>query len=104
MATGDSRYADVARDTFYNILRRSENPKGHYSKQVSGTRPLEGFSLPMILCNLVMEIETLLPPELFSRTIAGGIDTVMNKFYQPDLGLILENILPDGTRARCCCR
>ena len=99
LATGESHYADVARDTFYNILRRSKNPKGDWSKQISGSRPLVGFSLPMILCNLVMEIETLLPPELFHRTLAEGIDTVMNQFYQPDLGLILENVFPDGARS-----
>jgi N-acylglucosamine 2-epimerase len=99
LATGDSKYAEVAQHTFYHILRRSENPKGSYSKQVSGTRPLVGFSLPMILCNLVLEIEALLPSELFRQTIDHGIDTVMNKFYQPELGLILENIFPDGSRS-----
>ena len=99
VATGDERYAEVARNTFYNILRRADNPKGVYTKQVPGARPLAGFSLPMILCNLVMEIESLLPAELFRRIIAEGIDTVMNRFYQPDLGLIVENIAPDGTRA-----
>jgi N-acylglucosamine 2-epimerase len=99
LATGDDYYAKVARDTFYHIVRRSNNPKGGWSKQVEGTRPLTGFSLPMILCNLVMEIETLLPPELFRRTIAEGIDAVMNRFYQPELGLILENVLPDGGRS-----
>lgn len=99
LATGDGDHAAVARDTFYHILRRSNNPKGGWSKQVEGVRPLTGFSLPMILCNLVLEIETLLPPELFRKTIAEGIDTVMNKFYQPDLGLILENVFPDGGRS-----
>jgi N-acylglucosamine 2-epimerase len=97
LATGNSEYAEVARNTFYNILRRSENPKGVYSKQVSGTRSLAGFSLPMILCNLVMEIEALLPSDLFRQTIDQGIDTVMNKFYRPDLGLIIENVSPDGS-------
>ncbi|MCG2615163.1 AGE family epimerase/isomerase [Terrimonas sp. NA20] len=99
LATKNELYADVARNTFYNILDRAENTKGIYNKSYPGTRPLLSFSLPMILCNLVTEIETLLPADLYQQTIAHGIDTVMNRFYQPDLGLIVEHIQPDGTRS-----
>lgn len=98
-ATGNKQYADLARNTFANILRRSGNTKGIYNKQFPGTRSLESFSLPMILCNLVLEIEPLLTKEVFDKTIALGIDTVMNRFYQPDLNLILEHIQPDGKRS-----
>ena len=99
VATGEQRYADVALNTFYNILKRSGNPKGVYSKAIPGSRPLENFSLPMILCNLAIEIESLLPQNVFQQIIAKGIDTVMNRFYQPDLGLIVEHIKPDGSRS-----
>jgi len=97
IATGEERYADVARKTFYTILRRANDPKGSWSKQYPGTRPLKGFSLPMILCNLVIEIESLLPEEVLKTTIDNGIDTVMGQFYRPELGLIVEHILPDGS-------
>lgn len=98
VATKNELYADVARNTFYNILKRADNTKGIYNKSYPGTRPLLSFSLPMILCNLVTEIETLLPCDLYQQTISTGIDTVMNKFYQPDLGIIVEHIQPDGHR------
>ena len=94
-ATGDKSYAKIAVDTFHNILNRKENPKGEYSKSFPGTRPLEGFALPMILCNLVLEIEHLLDPVLVEETIQKGIDTIMNKFYRPEYGLILGEILPE---------
>lgn len=99
MATKDDRYAEVARITFHNILKRSSNPKGIYSKTFPGTRPLKSFSLPMILCNLVIELQPLLDEKIFRDTIVQGIDAVMNQFYQKDLGLILENINPDGSRS-----
>lgn len=98
LATKNETYADVARQTFYNILQRSQNPKGVYSKS-TGSRTLESFSLPMILCNLVVEVELLLPKEVVDKTIQQGIGTVMNKFYQEDLGVILENINPDGSKS-----
>ena len=95
-ATGNQAYGDIAVDTFLNILRRQNNPKGQYNKAYPGTRPLKNFALPMILCNLVQEIEHLLQPSLVEETIALGIHAVMEEFYRPDLGLILENITPDG--------
>jgi N-acylglucosamine 2-epimerase len=96
IATGEEQYASVAKATFENILRRSADPKGKYSKTVAGTRPLKGFSLPMILCNLSLEIEHLLPEELVEKTIENCIREVMEVFYNEELGLILENVGPDG--------
>ena len=94
-ATGNEEHADIAKKTFENILKRSENPKGKFSKAVPGTRPLKGFSLPMILCNLSLEIEHLLPKELVDETIQNVLHEVMDVFYQEDTGLILENVNPD---------
>jgi len=95
-ATNKQEFADIALRTFQNILDRQDNPKGKYSKAYPGTRPLQSFSLPMILSNLVLEIEDLLDPALIETTISHAIDTVMDVFYQPQLGLILENVTPDG--------
>jgi N-acylglucosamine 2-epimerase len=95
-ATGNEEHAKIAVDTFHKILKRKDNPKGIYSKGFPGSRPLEGFALPMILCNLVLEIEHLLDPVLVEETIQSGINTIMNKFYRPEFGLILENITPEG--------
>ncbi|HAL83127.1 MAG TPA: N-acylglucosamine 2-epimerase [Mucilaginibacter sp.] len=95
-ATNNKEYADIAIETFQNILRRQENPKGKYSKVYPGTRSLQSFALPMILCNLVLEIEHLLDPDLVEATIAKGIHSVMNVFYQPKSGLILENVTSEG--------
>lgn len=96
-ATGNEEYADIAKNTFENILKRSKNPKGIYNKLVPDTRSLKGFSLPMILCNLSLEIEHLLPDRLVNNTIEKVLHEVMDVFYQEDSGLILENVKPDGT-------
>jgi N-acylglucosamine 2-epimerase len=95
-ATNNKDYGQIAVDTFHRILARRDNPKGPYAKAYPGTRPLQGFSLPMILCNLVLEMEHLLEPALVEKTIRDGLHAVMEVFYQPDLGLILENVTPEG--------
>lgn len=96
-ATGDATHAQIAKETFLNILRRKDNPKGKYNKAFPGTRPLESFALPMILTNLVLEIEHILEPTVVRETIKEGIDAVMNRFYRPEWGVILENIGTDGS-------
>lgn len=100
-ATGNVVYAEIATSTFYKILERKDNPKGHFSKAVSGTRDLKGFALPMILCNLVLEIEHLLAPEIVEVVLREGVSEVMDTFYQEDLKLILENVSLDGAFIDC---
>jgi N-acylglucosamine 2-epimerase len=100
-ATGNEEYAKIAVDTFHNILKKQDNSKGIYNKSYPGTRPMQGFSLPMILSNLVLELETLLDPELVERTMKNAVNSVMEVFYQPELGLILENVSDKGEFVDC---
>jgi N-acylglucosamine 2-epimerase len=95
-ATGKQRYADIATTTFQSILDRQNNPKRHWSKAVAGTRPLKNFALPMILCNLSLEIEHLLDPSVVAANIDACLHEVMDVFYDEKSGLILENVTPDG--------
>lgn len=95
-ATQKEKYADLATSTFENILKRQSNPKGIYNKTYPNTRPLKNFALPMILCNLCLEIEPLLEKSLVEETISNCIHEVMNVFYHEESGLILENVTPEG--------
>jgi N-acylglucosamine 2-epimerase len=87
----------IAVDTFENILHRRHNWKGVYNKAVPGTRPLKNFSLPMILCNLALELEHILGTERVNQFIPEVLHEVMDVFYQPQVGLILENVYEDGS-------
>ncbi len=96
-ATPNDRYKKIALDTFENIISRKENWKGTYNKAYPGTRKLKNFSLPMILCNLSLELEHIIGTEQVNNFIPSIIHEVMDVFYQPDLGLILENVYEDGS-------
>ncbi|SCM56349.1 N-acylglucosamine 2-epimerase [Petrimonas mucosa] len=97
-ATGQAEYAEIAKKTFEIILSKRYNPKGEWNKAITGTRSLKSFSLPMILCNLSLEIEHLLEPDFLNRTINECIHEVMEIFLRPELGgIIVENVNEDGS-------
>jgi len=93
----EERYRKIALDTFENILKRQQNWKGVYNKAYPGTRSLKNFSLPMILCNLSLELEDILGAERVNEFIPVVINEVMNVFYQPEFGVILENVNENGS-------
>ncbi len=96
-ATGNQEYAEIAKNTFDIILSKTDNPKGHWNKAFPGTRNLKNFALPMILCNLALEIEHLLDEDFLKQTMDSCIHEVMDVFYRPELGLVVENLNADGT-------
>lgn len=96
-ATGDQIKSEIAVNTFNNILKRSENPKGKFEKSFPGTRPLKGFSLPMILCNLALEMEYLIDKKQIDAIIDRCIYEVMEVFYDKESGLIRENVNLNGS-------
>jgi len=95
-ATGDNEHKKLAVETYGNILKRKDNPKGNYSKIYPGTRPLKNFSLPMILCNLSLIMEDVLGHEQVNKTISPLVKEVMEVFYDKKSGLILENVTQEG--------
>lgn len=90
-------YQEIATKTFENILARQHNWKGSYSKAFPGTRPLKNFSLPMILCNLALELEHIIGSHQVDALIPQVVNDVMNVFYHQETGLILENVHADGS-------
>ena len=98
IATGNQEYADIAKRTFDIILSKQDNPKGKWSKAYPGTRSLKNFALPMILCNLALEIEPLLDEAFIEKTMDICIHEVMDVFLRPELGgIVVENVNADGS-------
>ena len=98
IATGNQEYADIAKRTFDIILSKQDNPKGKWSKAYPGTRSLKNFALPMILCNLALEIEPLLDEAFIEKKMDTCIHEVMDVFLRPELGgIVVENVNVDGS-------
>ena len=102
LATGNKEYADIAWKTYQIVLDKQSNPKGRWNKIYPGTRDMKNFALPMILCNLALEIEHLLPDGFLEEKIENCIHEVMDVFLRPELGgIIVENVGADGSLIDC---
>ena len=101
IATGNAEYADIAKKTFDIVLSKVDNPKGRWSKASPGARSLKSFALPMILCNVALEIEPLLEKDFLDKTIETCVHEVMDVFYRPELGLIVEHLGTDNQLVDC---
>lgn len=101
VATGNEEYADIAKRTFDIVLSKVDNPKGKWSKAAKGTRALKTFDLPMILCNVALEIESLLEPDFLNSTIENCLHEVLDVFYRPEIDMIVECVSKDGQLVDC---
>lgn len=101
IAANNQEYAEIARKTFDIILHKKDNPKGKWNKSSPGSRSVKGFSLPMILCNVSLEIESLIDADFLKATIDECIHEVMEVFYRPEIGLIVENLGTDNQLVDC---
>ncbi|OAD42250.1 AGE family epimerase/isomerase [Polaribacter atrinae] len=96
IASGDEEIKKLAKQTYLNILKKKDNPKGVYEKSTNA-RPLKSFALPMILSNLVLELEGILDKEEVEKTIDFSVREVMEVFLDKKSGLIYEFVKPDGS-------
>jgi len=99
IASKRAEFTDLALTTWRQLQGRIKNPKGKYAKAVPGTRPLDNFALPMILCNVALEMAPILDHAELDRIIDDCVHQVMDRFRDRETGLIFENICPDGSHS-----
>lgn len=98
-ASGNEWAKDIALQAYNNVLRRQQNPKGKYNKSYPGTRPMKALAVPMILANLSLEMDWLLPSDI-EQILEATVQEVIS-FLDRDKGLIYENVAPDGSHIDC---
>ncbi len=101
LASGDEEAKAIALATFANLLRRRECPKGRYTKAYPGTRPLRSMAFPMILVNLCLELEGILPDDELQRHLDNAIREIMTLHYDPQRRITFDNVAPDGSHVDC---
>ena len=101
LAANDETAKMIAEQTYRNILRRKDNPKGKYTKAVPGTRPMVSLALPMILANLTLELEWLLDRDTFNQAVDDCLREVFSLFLDERRLILYEHVAPDGGKLDC---
>jgi N-acylglucosamine 2-epimerase len=101
LASGEDWAKEVALQAYHNVLRRKDDPKGKYNKTYPGTRPMKSLAVPMILANLSLDMDGLLPSEQLAQILDATVQEVMNDFLDQERGLMYENVSPDGSHLDC---
>ena len=101
IASGEDRAKETALQAYNNVLRRQSNPKGKYNKAYPGTRSLKSLAVPMILANLSLEMDWLLEGSELEAILAQTVREVMEDFRDADIGLMFENVTPNGKHIDC---
>ncbi len=96
-ATGEAKYKLEAESAMASYIRRIPNPKGKYEKNLPGKEAYLSHGSYMILANLGCVMAECLGTDQYDADCRMAIDTVMNKFFNPDLQVIFENVRPDGS-------
>lgn len=91
---------NTAHEIYKNIETRRINPKGVFNKRTT-ERPLKDFALPMILSNLVLEMEDGLEPGEVDKTLDFCVSEVMGTFLDEGKDLLYEYVSPEGNLVDC---
>jgi len=94
-ACGDRSVLDEALNILGNILRWADDPSVLGRPVFAGTRPVRQLAVPMILLNLMEEMQSAHPDLDFSRETHRRANEIL-LHLQPQLGAVLETVAPDG--------
>ena len=101
LASGDDSAKEIALQAYNNVLLRQDNPKGKYNKAYPGTRSLKSLAVPMILANLSLEMDWLLPGNELECVLERTVTEVMHDFRDSATGLMYESVTPTGEHLDC---
>lgn len=101
LASGKTEAKEIALQSYHNVLRRKDNPKGKYNKSYPGTRPLKNLAVPMILANLSLEMDWLLQNNELETILNQTVKEVMEDFLDSSSGLLSENVTAEGGHLDC---
>ncbi len=62
---------------------------------------MKSLAVPMILANLSLEMDWLLPSDRLEQILDATVQEVMTDFLNSDTGLLHESVAPDGSLVDC---
>jgi len=89
-AARKEKYRREALKCMDNYIRRINDPKGRWNKELAGRPSRLSFGHYMILANLAEVMNSNLSTDRFRKNIDEATDTVLDKFWNSELKLLFE--------------
>lgn len=96
-ATGEEQFRIEANSAMRSYINRMDNPKGRWDKAMPGRAKRLSLGHFMILANLCNVMQENLGTDEYEADASKAVETVMEKFWNPEFKVIFENINPDGS-------
>lgn len=95
-ATGDPAAKAEALRAFKQYCERENNPKGKWEKAMYGATSYKALGFFMMKLNLYDVIKENLGTDEFDSELINTTKYVLDTFYNKDMGIMFENVCPDG--------
>ena len=95
-ATGEDRYRAEAESAMASYLRRMDDPKGRWEKSLSGRPRRLSHGHYLMLANLAKVMRDDLGTLRYDAEADRAVATVVERFWNPELKLLFENVDADG--------
>jgi N-acylglucosamine 2-epimerase len=96
-ACQEEKYRIEAESAMNHYIARMANPKGKWNKALSGKKSRHSFGHYMILANLGQVLSENLGTDQFDGKVAEAVAFALGKFWNPEYGMLFENIDLDGS-------
>ena len=96
-ATGEKRYREEADSAMKSYIRRMNNPKGSWEKALPGKPKRLSLGHFMMLANLASVMKEMLGSEEYEKDAGKAVNTVLERFWNPERKILFENVNTDGS-------
>jgi len=94
--TGNEGAKREALRAFDSYLNREARPKGEWTKELPGRSPTKSLGFYMMKANLFAVLDECLGETSFRGEMKRTYTTVLDQFWNPELGIMFENVGIDG--------
>jgi N-acylglucosamine 2-epimerase len=99
-ATGQEKFRSEARLAMSKYLARMDAPKGRWEKSLEGRKPYYSLGHYMMLANLSFIMKNYLADGGYEKEVGTSLSLVLEKFYDPSIGVLFENVGKDPAAGR----
>lgn len=95
-ATGEEKYAEIARKTFVKLLRKREMSLKKEQENLTQGRNFKGLEEFALIGHALLESEVYMDKKWYRKALESYVQEVSNDFYDKRTDILLENVTPEG--------